>query len=492
MSTSQPPAGESEEAVVVARAREGARLLTMRGVAMRAVTVVCNLALLGLVAPAQLGLLAVVRATLTIVQFGAELGVDRVLLRRPTDPTREEFAALAGLQTMVVGAVLAAGALSPTLFVRLVHIDARWTYWLLASLATMVVIPLGTGARVRLERSLQYERLAVLDVMNVGIQNVGLVIAALLHRFETGVFVVFGLMYLAVNLLLFAWSPGPMPAFRIGRLRAIAGQSAGFMAAQWLGVMREHAVPLLITRLFDIATAGVWAFAIRLSQLLNVTFEGFRAAAIPAASRVAHDRSALRRIAEHTSGGAAALAGPVMALAFAGLPLVAQVAPQWRTAVPLAQAYVLTYGVAGIVDATLEPVGVSLFGAGIAFRQQALAFAGVVTGLVLAYVLQWPLTTAAVLMSLAPALVLFLRTPRDVRPTIAQPGGALLKPLAVAVGAMLLARVAPLPPVVPAGLTGGFCAWSITRRILRARAARARRAETASAGTLAAYESAAA
>jgi O-antigen/teichoic acid export membrane protein len=457
---------------VVARAREGARLLTMRGVAMRGVTVACNLALLGLVAPAQLGLLAVVRAAMTIVQFAAELGVDRVLLRRPADPTREEFAALAGLQAVVVAAMLAAGVASPGIYARLVHIDARWGAWLFGSIATMVVIPFGTGARVRLERALRYERLATVDIMNVAIQNVGLVLAALLHRFEVGVFVVFALMNVAVNLLLFAWSPGPRPAFRLARLRAIAGQSAGFMIAQWLGVLREHAVPLLITRLFDIATAGVWAFAIRLSQLLNVTFEGFRAAAVPAAARVAHDRSALRRIAEHTFAGAAVLAGPVMALAFAGLPVVGQVWPQWRSAVPLAQTYVLAYGVAGIADATLEPVAVTLFGAGVAFRQQTAALAGVAAGLAGARLFGWPLTVAALGMALAPTLVVLAYAPRDVRPAAAQPGGALLHPLAVAVAAVGIAAVLRVPPVVPAGLTGGFCTWSIARCVLRARAER--------------------
>lgn len=453
LSPTQSESGAAEDAIVT-RAREGARLLTMRGVAMRGVTVLCNLALLGLVAPAQLGLLAVVRATLTIIQFAAELGVDRVLLRRPAEPTRDEFAALAGLQALVVGVVLLAGVLFPTVFVRVAHIDARWNRWMLASIATMIVIPLGTGARVRLERTLQYERLAVLDVVNVAIQNVGLVIAALCHRFEAGVFTVFGLMYLVVNLLLFAWSPGPMPTARVGRLRAIAGQSAGFMVAQWLGVMRDHAVPLLISRLFDIATAGVWAFAIRLAQLLNVTFEGFRAAAIPAASRVAHNRLALRRIGEHTLAGATALAAPAMALAFAGLPLVGHLWPQWNTAVPLAQTYVFVYALAGLADATLEPIAVAVSGSGVALRAQGAALAGVTGGVSLAWALGWPLATAAVGMTLAPTVVLLACTPRDLRPIDRTPIMALATFMALAGVAVYATRVGALSPLVPLGIVG--------------------------------------
>lgn len=462
-------ATEASEAVI-ARARAGARLLTMRGVAMRALTIGANLLLIGLVTPAQLGLLAVVRGTLTLVQFGAELGVDRVLLRRPEEPTRDEFAALAGMQTLVVSSVVAVGLLVPSLLTAAVHLDVRWSGWLLGSLVAMLAIPLGTGARVRLERALAYERLARVDVMNVAIQNVGLVVAALLGRFEEGVFVVFALMLLAVNLTLFAWSRGPLPSFRIARLRAIAAQSAGFMGAQWLGVLREQAVPLVIARLFGLGMAGTWAFAIRLTQLLNVTFEGYRAAAVPAAARVAHDREALRRIAQQTADGVVALAVPVMALLFAGLPLVGQMWPQWSPAVPLAQAYVLAFGVAGVMDATLEPLAVSLFGARVALLQQAAALLGLGVGIALAWSVGTPLAVAVVAMSALSVLLLRSAVPRPVCPAFGAPLAGVAWLLAVAVLAVLTMALLALPPILPAAVTSVAVGAHLATRVVGRRA----------------------
>ena len=67
--------------------------------------------------------------------------------------------------------------------------------------------------------------------------------------------------------------------------------------------------------------------------------------------------------------------------------------------------------------------------------------------------------------------------------------GSLLLPLVVAVVSLALATVFRLPAVVPAGITGGFCTWSVAGRLLRARADRAAK-RSAPPAPLAAYESA--
>ncbi len=142
----------------------------------------------------------------------AELGIGKAMVRRAHNPTRGEYAALAGLQLLVGVIVVAIGAVWPAPILGFGAIDRQWHYAMLATVATMMSLAFGTGARARLERSLSYERLAIVDVFNVLVLNVGLVIFALFHQFSLGVFVLLGVSTVSANALLFRWAPGPRPS----------------------------------------------------------------------------------------------------------------------------------------------------------------------------------------------------------------------------------------------------------------------------------------
>jgi O-antigen/teichoic acid export membrane protein len=435
--------------------------MTVRGALMRVVSIGSNLILIALVSPKELGLLAVVRGTLLILQYAAELGMSKALLRRPAEPTREEFAALAGLQALVTAVVLALGWVWPWLILGLGAIDRQWHGWMLAAVATMAVIPFGTGARVRLERALAYEKLAIVDVTNVLVQNVGFLIFALAGRFSLGVFVALAAATLAVNVMLYAWSPGPMPALDVGRLRALARQAGGFMAASWFTVAREYATPIVVAKLFGLPVAGLWAFAERFAQLLNVAFEGFRHATVPAAARLAHDPPSLRRLATNTLTGAASLAVPLVGLAFVSLPVLGIMWPRWEPAITLAQVYVLCYGIAGVAAASLEPVAVAVSGASAALAEQLSATLVAWVGFVLVRVtgvgtIAWVIPP----MYVAPVVVLMVLTSREVRPVWDRKLWRLGLALATGLGLYAAGAATSAPAVATAAVAScGIVAW---------------------------------
>jgi O-antigen/teichoic acid export membrane protein len=444
-----PGADESARAAMVQRARAGARVMTARGALMRLVSVAANLVLLALVTPAELGVLAVVRGTLSVIQYTAELGVDRALLRRAAHPERREFAALSGMQIVIVLGALLLGLAVPRAILGFGALDPRWHHWMLLAVASLLAIAPGTGARVRLERAMRYERVAAVDVLNVVILNTGLLAAALLGHFVAGVFVVHAVLYLATNALLFAWSPGPRPSLRLGALRALVRQSLGFLATQGFTVAREFGTPVLVASLFGLHVAGLWAFAVRVAQLLNVSFDGFRRALVPAAAQLAHDRASLERLATNTLAGAAALAIPFAAVAIVSLPVVPALWPRWGEAVPLAQLYVLGYAVAGVVGASFEPVAVAVRGAVAALGEQAAATLACWIGIVVLRALGVPeLGWVIPPMMLAPVIVLYAMTDAGVRPRWSEGLAPLLAGFATAVvvwGLSLLARVPPIP-----------------------------------------------
>lgn len=291
-----PPTTPDDDVALLGRAQAGARLFTARGVAMRLVSIASNLLLVALVAPADLGLVAVVRGVTGVVAYGTELGFAGALVRHRREPSREEYAALAGMQGVILAGALALAWAFPSLALGGGSLDARWRPWMLATMASMVFVPLGTGARVRLERALDYRRLAFLDVTSVLVQNVGLLAAAFSGHFAEGVFVVQAFAFVYQYGLAAVWSPGPMPTLRARGLGALVRDSAAFSLAACVDIARGYATPVLVAMLFGLPVAGVWAFADRVGQVLKLAFEGFRRAGVPIAPRLAHDRAALGRL----------------------------------------------------------------------------------------------------------------------------------------------------------------------------------------------------
>ena len=406
---------------ILERARHGTRLMTIRGAVMRGISIGANLLLLVLVSPSELGLLAVARGTFALLQYLAELGIGKALLRRSATPTQSEYAALAGLQILVGCIVITIGAFWSAPILGFGAIDRRWHYPMLATVATMLSLAYGTGARVRLERALAYERLAIVDVLNVLLLNVGLLLFALIHQFPLGVFVLLGVATVAANGLLYAWAPGPVPSLNLRPLRGIAKQSSGFLVASTCAVVREQGTAVLIGGLFGLSIAGLYSFAERVAQVLNISFDGFRNASTPAAARLAGDTRSLRALATRTLAGSASLTAPLALVAICALPILAHLVPKWSSAVLLTQWYVGAYAIYGVLAASMEPAAVAKMGARAAVTEQASALlAGWAAFVMVHFMGPAYLAAAVVIMYAAPLIALFAVMSHDVRPEISR------------------------------------------------------------------------
>lgn len=371
LAASQLPIPEEDaETQLVDRASAGARLLTARGVGMRAVSVASNLALLALVTPTDLGLLAVVRGLTALAGNTTDLGFAWALLRRPETPTRQEYAALAGIQLSIVLGLLLVALAEPAWLARVAAVAPEWRWWLLAVLATTLTVPFGTSAKIRIERRLDYRRIAFYDMSVVLLLNLSLLAFALAGRFAIGVFLATGGIILYSNILLWVWSPGPLPRFRPKTWRRLAGEFAGFSAGHGCYLLFTSATPIVVANLFGLPVAGLWSFASRLGNILQVTFEGFRRAAVPAAALLNRSDEGLRRLVEDSLLGAVRLTVPVVAAMVAALPAVPLLWPRWQAAVPVGQLYLLGFGLGGLASASLVPAAVARRGGSVVVAEQ--------------------------------------------------------------------------------------------------------------------------
>lgn len=437
-----PGSDEERDTQLVSRASHGAKLLTARGVGMRVVSVVSNLALLALVTPADLGLLAVVRGLTALAGNTTDLGFAWALLRRPETPTRQEYSSLAGIQLAIVLAILLVAFAEPAWLARVAAISPEWRWWLLAVLATTTTVPFGTSAKIRIERNLDYKRIAFYDMSSVLLLNLSLLAFAWTGHFAIGVFIATGGMILYSNLLLWFWSPGPMPDFRPRRWKSLAGEFAGFSAGHCFYLLFSSATPIVVANLFGLSVAGLWSFAVRLGNILQVAFEGFRRAAVPAAALLSRSTDGLRRLVEDSLLGAARLTLPVVAAMYAGLPVVPLIWPRWSSAVVVGQLYLLGFGLGGLASASLVPAAVARRGASVVIAEQLTPMLVGWAGFVLLWATGYQHIGWVILpMYLAQLAALWRITEPGIRPRWHPELGRLLLALAAVVGCTTVGQV---------------------------------------------------
>lgn len=438
---------------LVERAAAGARLLTARGVGMRAVSTLANLALIALVAPSDLGLLAVVRGIAGLAGTSSDFGFAWALLRRPRAPEPGEYAALAGIQLSGIVAALAILVLDPALLGSLAAIPREWRRGMIAVLVSMLSVAWGTGARVRIERDMDYRRLAFVDVSSVLLLNLLLVAFAVARQFDTGIFVATAVTTLYVNAVLWFSARGPGPAWRWSAWRTLGAEFAGFSLGHAGSMLNNAVTPILVARLFGLPVAGLWSVAVRFGNVLQVAFEGFRQAAIPAAAHLADSVHHLRDLGQRTMEGAARLTLPLAALIVAGLPVLGWVLPRWAPAVAIAQCYVAGYAVVGVIGAGVVPGAVALQGARIVLAEQ---FAPIVAGwgafAILAATGHATIAWAVPPMFAATAIAVWWTASPAIRPRWSS---AFTLPIATLIGAALIAATGSIADVRPAFTGGG-------------------------------------
>ncbi len=458
-----------EGARILGESVRGSRQLLLRGIAFRGISIPTALLLAWLVTPAQYGLLSVVRGLLALASFAGELGFESATLRRTVDTTDEELGAIAGFRVLVLSGVALLVLVLPPGVTGLAAIPPEWRGWMLALLASLVLTAFQVGCRVRLERSLNYAALSRYEVTSLAVQSVGLVAFALRGRFELGIFVVLILMSVFNTLYLLRLAPTLHLSFDLAVLRPLARQTAGFSVSLLLYQVRESGTPVLLTRLFGLDIAGAWAFASRIGQVLQTTFEGQSRAGLPAAARLSSQPVLLRHLMTVSLRDAARLAFPIAAGLFGMLPLLATYWPKWSGAIIMSQWYVLSLAFFGVFWAALSPTMNVLRGSTGATIYLGLSLGALWTGLVVLAGLETPNVALAYVASGVASLPwLIASVPVALRPdwrtAVGGPAAGAVVILAVYAGCNQLGVGSMITAVLTAGLSAAVVAMGLHRR----------------------------
>jgi PST family polysaccharide transporter len=247
----------------------GGRQLAVRQAGGIALSLVNLLVLTRLIGPADYGTFAAGLGIFVFVLTVSHLGLNVYLIRRPDQPAEDEYHQAFTLYVVIGTAVALLGFTGSSLAERWTGIPG-FGLVLAAMLAAMPLALSQLVPQAKLERSLDYGRIARIDLV---VQATGIAVAAPLAILGYGAWAPVAGWALGQALgavLYFAVARyRPRVVFRLPLIRPIVSYGLGFSGPGLIGQLRLLINPLIVGRLAGAEVVGIVALTVRLVEILG-------------------------------------------------------------------------------------------------------------------------------------------------------------------------------------------------------------------------------
>jgi len=292
----------------------GGMMLTARQAVGMVLSLGGALLLTRAIGPEQYGLYAAALGVLTYLQVFSQWGVSVYLIRREAAPSGEVYHQATTLLLGIGGAVtlVALAALSLlSSWMRIPHFSD-------IALPLFLGLPLILSGQVpmaRLERDLQYQRVAVIEL---GAQVIYYGVALPLAFRGAGAWAAvagwWAQQAVAVTLTFVSARYRPRLRWDRSQVREMVHYGLGFSASTWVWQLRSLVNPLVVGRYGGAASVGYVALAIRIVEVLSFVKTATWRLSIAALARIRDDRARLARsVAEGMKLQALAVGPPLLA-----------------------------------------------------------------------------------------------------------------------------------------------------------------------------------
>ncbi|WP_157756897.1 lipopolysaccharide biosynthesis protein [Plantactinospora sp. KBS50] len=290
-----------------------------------------------LLGPAEFGIVAMGTVLIMIVQTVLQQGLTSAIVQREGLTPDQVDTAFVVLAVGGVALTLLTIAIAPVW--ALVNREPQLTAVTIALAPTVLLQGLSVVPETLLRRELQFRAVAIRTLLAAtlsGLLGLGLALAGAGVWALVGQQVASALISLVVLWLVCPWRPGRRP--RLAALRELWAFSA-HAANAGLGAMLSSRMDLIVTGLvFGPVATGIYRLAARLPDVIvDITVRSLQQVALPALSRLQHDRVSFARYLARLQHLGAVAGLPVLGvLAAVAGPLVRFLGPQWAgTELPL-------------------------------------------------------------------------------------------------------------------------------------------------------------
>jgi O-antigen/teichoic acid export membrane protein len=273
------------------------------------------LVLARLLTPHDFGLVAIGMSIVLFTGLISDGGLGGGLIRRPEPPTRQELGALTALQ-LTITAVVAGVAFCIAPFFG----TAGWVTAIMV--ASMPLVALQFPGRILLERTLDYRRLARVELSQVVIFQL-FAIGTVAAGFGVWGFATATLVRAAVGAVMMAvMCPHALapPQFRMRLIRPLMAFGVRFQAINGTTLIRDQSLNWAIGGVAGLNPLGLWALARRLMEVPYLLFHALLRISFPTMSRLVAAKEDTAPLVERALGMTAVAAGLMLTPLAAGAP----------------------------------------------------------------------------------------------------------------------------------------------------------------------------
>jgi PST family polysaccharide transporter len=332
------PSDSFKPSEVEAKTMQGASLMVLRTLVLYPVGFVGEVVLARLLAPEDFGVYALASFVTVTLAAVLEVGLAASLIQRPDEPRDEEYQTLFTLQILAISAlVVLIFACSPWLFPWLgLDANIRWT--MLALLLCPWISSFGTMSCVKLERQLRYVVFARMDVLR-GLTYMGSAVALAFAGAKAWSFAVAIILSTLVKTTI-AFRQAPWPVrfrLKLAGMKQALHFGLMFQVSTLTSLFRDHIGVVLGGPLFGVQSVGYLNWAKNTTYYTSQIFtQVVSRVAFPSISRVQHDTSAVRQMAQTLLKYVNLFTFPVIALFAALIPEFVTVfyTNKWLPAIP--------------------------------------------------------------------------------------------------------------------------------------------------------------
>lgn len=319
MQIGDPDGGRRATAAATAelgrRVAVGSLLVAGRSVAVQVVALAGTIVIARHLSPRDLGVLAVGFTIAGFASVVADGGLAAGLIRGARQPSARDLQVALGLQLAAMAGLLAvsAVAVSPFAGIRTV------TFLILVALP---VTAFQTPAKVILERDLDYQRVAVIEVSEYIVYYAWAAGAVVLGYGVWGVASASIVRALVASTLALALVPAARtsPVWAPRESRALLRFGVRYQAVNVTNLLRDQAINFATVGLAGTSALGIWTLASRMLQAPTLLFSTLWRVSYPAMSRVVVSDSQPRELLERAAGATAVVAGALLGPLAASAP----------------------------------------------------------------------------------------------------------------------------------------------------------------------------
>lgn len=330
------PTAEISLDTVKARSVRGVVTLTGRYFVVNLIAFVSQFFLAAFLTREQFGVFGVVSAAVNFLVYFSDIGLAASLIQKKEAVTPEDLKTTFTLQQVLVGILLVVLlVLSPNIQ-STYNLDQASIYLIYALGFSLVLSSLKTIPSIILERQLNFEKLAVSNILESLSYNLILVLLAV-RGFGITSFTVAILARSVIGLVSIYWLQPWRPGFMISRasLKTLLKFGLPYQLNTFIAVIKDDGLTLILGRIIGLDAMGILIWAQKWSQMpLRIVLDTVTKVTFPAFARMQDHKADLARSTTRSIFFITFLAFPAV-VGFAILaPVIVQVVPRYEKWAP--------------------------------------------------------------------------------------------------------------------------------------------------------------